>query len=81
MPSFIKKLHVQKHGSLDFIFTRYYTKEDSRYYILVQDKECNIHGFFMVQEGETWAMDTPYRVPEWIRRIEPDLNRVIGGHR
>jgi hypothetical protein len=77
MQSFTKRIPVEKGFSPEFFFTRIYTVNSVHYHISVMDKSGHSHFFTMEQKNEQWKIINAPKIPDWIVRIEEQLEEAI----
>lgn len=77
MPTIMKWIDVGD-GNLNFFFTRIYHYDRVQYFVSVIDKERSHFRFNMKQvEGNIWIIMEPWRMPDWIVKLEETLSNVI----
>ena len=80
MPSFTKKIVVNNYGQLTFAFTRVYTKETQKYFVLITDNDNKLHQFTMQPCYESWIIEGAYNLPQWLTGLEVELEKAILTH-
>lgn len=63
--------------TLDFKFLKVYTTNDYKYYVMVVDCYLNSHLFQMEFKKDRWKIVDVPKEPEWIHRLELQLEAVI----
>jgi hypothetical protein len=77
MPSFAKRIHIDKYGEFDFMFTRVYTRNKEHFMVVVYDGEAKVCQFTMLPVLNYWIIEDACGLPSWMLGVEQEIEKVI----
>ena len=75
--TFTKKLHTEDGGIREFFFNRIYTAGGIQFHVSVLNSMGELLHFNMVEKYRKWHIDKAPQPPDWVMKLEEDLNRAI----
>jgi hypothetical protein len=77
MLSFAKRLHIDRYGDFEFVFTGVYVRNSEHFKVEVFNGKEKVCRFTMQPVLHYWMITDAYNLPEWVSGVEMELEKLI----